>query len=49
MILENVLQIRWAKFIVGKHVTFRKDFFLMIDNKGEVSIGNDVFFNNYFR
>lgn len=36
-----------GKFVVGKHVTFRKGFSLMIDKKGEVIIGNDVFFNNY--
>lgn len=33
--------------IVGKHVTFRKGFSLMIDKNGEVIIGNNVFFNNY--
>ena len=32
---------------VGKNVTFRKGFSLMIDKKGEVTIGNNVFFNNY--
>ena len=33
------------KIIWGKHVTFRKNFSLVID-EGEVFIGNNVFFNN---
>lgn len=36
-----------ARFIVGKHVTFRKGFSMMIGKNGEVNIGNNVFFNNY--
>lgn len=36
-----------ARFIVGKHVTFRKGFSMMIGKNGEVNIGNTVFFNNY--
>lgn len=32
---------------VGKHVTFRKGFSVMIAKHGVVNIGNDVFFNNY--
>ena len=36
-----------ARFIVGKHVSFRKGFSMMIGKNGEVNIGNNVFFNNY--
>lgn len=36
-----------ARFIVGKHVTFRKGFSMMIGKNGEVNIGNNVSFNNY--
>lgn len=36
-----------ARLVIGKHVTFRKGFSVMIDKKGEVRIGDDVFFNNY--
>ncbi len=32
---------------IGKHVTFRKGFSVMIDKHGSLTIGNNVFFNNY--
>lgn len=35
------------KIKFGRHVTFRKSFSLMIDKNAKISIGNNVFFNNY--
>ena len=32
---------------IGKNVTFRKGFSVMIDKHGSLKIGNNVFFNNY--
>lgn len=34
------------RFQIGKHVTWRSDFSVMIDNNGSVAIGDDCFFNN---
>lgn len=45
--LSCIYKIWGGKLTVGKHVTFRKGFSLMIDKQGEVIIGNNVFFNNY--
>lgn len=36
-----------GKLKIGKHVTFRKGFSVMIDKRGFLKIGNNVFFNNY--
>lgn len=36
-----------GKLVIGKHVTFRKGFSMMIDKQGKVVIGDHVFFNNY--
>lgn len=36
-----------GNFIIGKHLTFRKGFSVMINKHGEIVIGNNVFFNNY--
>lgn len=36
-----------GKLAIGKHVTFRKGFSVMIAKKGAVIIGDNVFFNNY--
>lgn len=33
--------------IIGRNLQFRKGFSLLIDDTGEVKIGNDCFFNNY--
>jgi acetyltransferase-like isoleucine patch superfamily enzyme len=35
-----------SKLKMGKNITFRKGFSLLVDG-GKVSIGNNVFFNNY--
>ena len=35
------------KLTLGKHVTFRKGFTLLIDSAAKVHIGDRVFFNNY--
>lgn len=35
------------KFIVEKHLTFRKGFTLIIEGDGYVKIGKNCFFNNY--
>lgn len=45
--LKLFYRIGGGKLIVGKHVTFRKGFSVMIDKHGVVNIGNGVFFNNY--
>lgn len=47
LLLRLCYSVTSSKLVIGKHVTFRKGFSLMIDKKGEVVIGNDVFFNNY--
>lgn len=45
--LKLVYWLWGGKLTIGKHVTFRKGFSLMIDKRGEVAVGNNVFFNNY--
>ena len=35
------------KIIIGKKVTFRKSFYIFIENNGLLRIGNNCFFNNY--
>lgn len=35
------------KLVLGRNVTFRKSFTLLIDKNAQVHIGNRVFFNNY--
>lgn len=50
--LNALLKIFFYKIIfgnrlrIGKNVTFRKGFSLLVDG-GKISIGNNVFFNNY--
>lgn len=34
------------KFIIGKKLTFRRSFHVMIEKNGKVQIGSNVFFNN---
>ena len=36
-----------SRFYSGRNFQFRKGFTLLIDKKGKVKIGDDVFFNNY--
>lgn len=47
IILKMLHNFGGGKITFGKNVTFRKGFSLMIDKKGKVIIGNNVFFNNY--
>lgn len=47
LLLRLCYSVTPSKLIIGKNVTFRKGFSLMIDKHGEVVIGSDVFFNNY--
>ena len=47
MFYKLVYQFGGGRFTLGKNVTFRKGFSLMIDKGAEVVIGNNVFFNNY--
>lgn len=34
------------KLSTGKHTTWRRNFLIMIENEGKVSIGDNCFFNN---
>ncbi len=47
MIIKTFYYFGGGKITFGKHVTFRKGFSVMIAKHGMVSIGDDVFFNNY--
>lgn len=47
-IYEIILKIIYrSKFKIGKQVTWRKGFSLMISDTGKVIIGDNCFFNNY--
>ena len=46
-ILKSFYSFGNSKLVIGKHVTFRKGFSVMIDKGGIINIGNNVFFNNY--
>lgn len=35
-----------SKLSTGKHTTWRRNFLIMIENEGKVSIGDNCFFNN---
>lgn len=46
-IFKLVYKFANGRISFGKQITFRKGFSIMIAKKGVVSIGNNVFFNNY--
>lgn len=47
VIIKTFYYFGGGKITFGKHVTFRKGFSVMIAKHGMVSIGDNVFFNNY--
>lgn len=42
-----IYAIEGGQLIVGKKITFRKGFSIMMDKTAKISIGDNVFFNNY--
>ena len=46
-LMKMVYKLWGIKLEFGTKVTYRKGFSLIIGNKGEVKIGDKVFFNNY--
>ncbi len=45
ILIYNIIYAR--RFQIGKSTTFRKEFTLIIGDKGKVQIGSNCFFNNY--